>query len=252
MNTDLESLLQRADIWRASQQRARGHGLPTGFTALDTCLHDSGWPTATLTELLVDTAGIGEWQLLLPTLAHHTGAGEYCALVAPPHLPYAPALLAAGIDPRLLLVVEPGDSRELLWCTAQLLRCGAFAAIVAWPGRLALRAAELRRLQLAAACSGSLAFLYRDRRFRHTPSIAGLRVEITATTGGLRLLIPKQRGGWGGQQVDLARPEPWLDRRRPALQIAPACITTDKPAQHLPVLADRALPTGDFGAGAGA
>lgn len=252
MSTDLQSLLQRPDIWRASQHRPPGHGVPTGFTALDACLHDGGWPAATLTELLVDTAGIGEWQLLLPTLARRTDAGEHCALIAPPYLPYAPALLAAGIDPGRLLVIEPADSRELVWCTGQLLRCGAFAAVVAWPGRLALRTAELRRLQLAAAGGNSLAFLYRDRRYSRTPSVAGLRIEITPAVPGLQLLIHKQRGGWGGQQVELVRPEPWLDRYRPSLQIAPAGASTGRPSPNLPTIADRAAAASSFGAGTGA
>lgn len=251
MSTDLQSLLQRPDIWRASQHRPPAHSVPTGFTALDTCLHDGGWPAATLTELLADTAGIGEWQLLLPTLARHTGVGEYCALVAPPYLPYAPALLAAGIDPGQLLVVEPADPGELLWSTGQLLRSGAFAAVVAWPGRLTLRTAELRRLQLAAAGGNSLAFLYRHRRYSRTASVAGLRIEITPAATGPRLLIHKQRGGWSGQRVDLTRPGPLLNRYRSPLQITPVCALPVRPSPHLPALSSQAADIGAFDAGKG-
>lgn len=251
MNTDLDTLLQRSDIWRASQQRPPGHSVATGFAALDACLHDGGWPAATLTELLVTTPAIGEWQLLLPTLARSTTAGEYCALVAPPYLPYAPALLAAGIDPGQLLVVEPADPGELLWCACQLLQSGAFAAVVAWPGRLPMRRAELRRLQLAAAAGDSLAFLYRDHRYSRDASIAGLRIEVTPTPAGLQLLIHKQRGGWSGQRVELIRPEPWLDRYRPSLQLSPAAIAPPRTEARLSPLPRRPVEAG-IGVGTGA
>ena len=53
-----------------------------------------GWPTGARTEILSGRAGIGELQLVLPALAALSWAGKRVVWLAPPHLPYAPALAA--------------------------------------------------------------------------------------------------------------------------------------------------------------
>ena len=69
--------------------------------------------------------------LLLPALAGLSAAGGWLALVAPPWLPHAPAWSAAGLALERLVIVEAG--RETAWCVEQLLSCGGFAAVLAWP-----------------------------------------------------------------------------------------------------------------------
>ena len=86
--------------------------MPTGFDALDRELPGGGWPAGALTELLVRRAGIGELQLVLPALAALSWAGKRIVWLAPPHLPYAPALAADGVDLAQLVVVRaPGPAR---------------------------------------------------------------------------------------------------------------------------------------------
>ena len=106
MNDALAELLRHPALWRGGDAGAP-ETVPTGFRALDARLPGGGWPLATLIELLVPAAGVGEIRLLLPALRRLTTAvGEeprWVAWLAPPHLPYAPALADAGLDPARML-----------------------------------------------------------------------------------------------------------------------------------------------------
>ena len=68
-----------------------------------------------LTELIARRTGIGELQLVLPALAALSWAGKRIVWLAPPHLPYAPALAGEGIDLARLLVVRAPGRRDALW-----------------------------------------------------------------------------------------------------------------------------------------
>src|SRR6266566_3394303 len=100
----LEEILQRHPVWRGGALARTIAALPTGFVPLDAELPGGGWPRQGLTELLADEAGIGELGLILPALAALTSAGKRVVWVAPPHVPYAPALTACGVDLVHLLV----------------------------------------------------------------------------------------------------------------------------------------------------
>ncbi len=93
------------------------------FRHLDARLPGGGWPLSTLIELLVPAAGVGEIRLLLPalrTLATATpGEPRWIAWLAPPHLPYAPALADAGLDPARMLVIRPRAGLDWLWAMEQ-------------------------------------------------------------------------------------------------------------------------------------
>src|SRR6185295_2080058 len=104
-----------------------------------------------------DPAGIGELALLLPALAGLTRAARRVLMVAPPHIPYAPACMAAGVDLAHLLWVSPADRRGRLWAAEQGLRSGGCGALVAWLAKP--RYAELQRLAVAAEASHAAAYL---------------------------------------------------------------------------------------------
>src|SRR5260221_7110499 len=92
------ALLDRPGIWRGdSLSRAGTPAIPCGFPGLDAELPGGGWPAGALTEILPAHEGIGELRLLGPALAGLSQLGLRLAWIAPPHLPYAPALAAAGI-----------------------------------------------------------------------------------------------------------------------------------------------------------
>ena len=113
----------------------------------------ASWPTAALTEILPQHEGIGELRILGHALAKLAAEGRWLAWIAPPYLPYAPALQAAGIDLSRLLVIRTRSPRETLWAFEQTLRSQTCGAVLAWPEKIAY--AELRRLQLAAEGSNN-------------------------------------------------------------------------------------------------
>jgi protein ImuA len=193
------ALLGRPDIWRGdSLNRAGGSCsvVPSGFPELDAGLPGGGWPTGALTEILPAHEGIGELRLLGPALASRRGLR--LAWIAPPHLPYAPALAAAGIDIARLVIVRTLSRRDTLWAVEQALASNACGAVLAWIQ--GAKYAELRRLQLAAEGGRAPAFLFRPPEAAGEFSPAALRIALGTANGGLAVSVFKRRG------VSLARP----------------------------------------------
>ncbi|MGQ0657177.1 MAG: hypothetical protein ACT4NU_03640 [Chromatiales bacterium] len=105
----LDVLFQRADIWRGGQTPSViRSGVPTGFAALDVLLPGGGWPRGALTEIVV-AEGHGALSLLMPALARLREDDRWIAFVAPPYLPYPPALAARGINLARVLCVSLGN-----------------------------------------------------------------------------------------------------------------------------------------------
>jgi hypothetical protein len=209
-------LATRADLWRGrATPRAAPAGLPTGFSALDAALCGQGWPRAGLSEVLTDHQGAG-LALLLPLLALLSRGSRWLLWVDPPHLPFAPALAARGLDLRRILIVRAGA--DAAWAAEQGLRSGTCAAVLAWTGPAARPAddraqartpcrtacwtpAALRRLQLAAADTETPMLLLRPPAAAGETSPAALRLKVSARADGLDVVLLKQRGGRPGQRV---------------------------------------------------
>jgi hypothetical protein len=188
----LDDILQRQPVWRGAGLAQCPPGVPTGFGALDAGLPGGGWPRGELTELIGDAAGIGELQLLLPAMAQLSAAGKRIVCLAPPHVPYPPALAAAGVDVAQLVVVQPRERREALWAAEQVLRAAASQALLAWLPRL--RYAELQRLAVAAQAGGGLALLFRPAAAARESSPASLRLALEPGAGELVVRLVKRRG----------------------------------------------------------
>jgi hypothetical protein len=189
----LAALLAHSAIWRGKElSRVASASVPTGFAALDAELPGGGWPTAALTEILPAHTGIGELRILGSALAALSAQKRALVWIAPPHLPYAPALAAAGIDLARLIIVTTRGPRETLWATEQALRSHACGALLAWPG--SIKYAELRRLQLAAEGSPVLAVLFRPPQAAAETSCAALRLALQTWRGELAVRILKRRG----------------------------------------------------------
>ncbi|HKO89301.1 MAG TPA: translesion DNA synthesis-associated protein ImuA [Burkholderiales bacterium] len=187
------SLLQNAGLRRATElAQVHTASISSGYSSLDAQLPGGGWPSGGLTEILFAHQGIGELRLLGPALASLSRRKRRLAWIAPPYLPYGPALSAAGIDPAMLLIVRCTTSTEILWAAEQCLKSAACGAILLWPQQL--RYTELRRLQLAAADTTALTFLFRSTRMMQEASPAALRLSLGAASGGLFLRILKRRG----------------------------------------------------------
>lgn len=186
-------------VWRGRGGGSAWRTLPSGHARLDALLPGGGWPAAMLTEIAVERWGCGELALVLPLLAHlcrEGGEGGRCgwlAWIAPPFLPHAAALAAAGVDLKRLLVVRGQDDGEALWATEQALRSGACGVVLAWAERASPR--QLRRLQLAAEHGETPAFLFRSPGALATPSPAALRLKLACEAEGIRLHLLKHRAG---------------------------------------------------------
>lgn len=186
----IDSLLRERRVWRGQPTALPPSPQPTGIDALDATLPTGGWPEASLVEILLPADGVGELQLVLPTLARLTCQQQRVVVVAPPYRPYAPAWQAAGVDLRWLTIVETSRDHSA-WTLEQCLRSGACAAVLGW-----LHAADdrtLRRLQVAAGTGQALGFVFRDRVALGNASPAALRIEIE--TAPPRLRVHKCRGG---------------------------------------------------------
>src|SRR5690242_16793050 len=156
MKPALAALLNHPLVWRGDQLGRADDAVCSGFPELDRELPGGGWPKKALIELLHDVQGIGELRLVLPALGRLARAGETIVLVAPPQVPYAPALAACGIEPARLLVVVATESHDCWWAAEQVVRSGSVGALLFWPGSPSDR--RLRRLQLAAQDGDTLVF----------------------------------------------------------------------------------------------
>ena len=195
--TSLADILQRQAVWRGGAATAAGvPAAPTGFAALDAELPGGGWPAGGLVEVLCRSEGIGELQIVLPALAALTTAGHRIAWLAPPYLPYAPALRAAGVRLDCLTVVRAPGRRDALWAAEQALRAGAFHALLLWLPRASY--SELRRLSVAAQAGPGFALAFRppEAGCESSPAVLRLALELAPglDAGGLAVRILKRRG----------------------------------------------------------
>jgi protein ImuA len=197
--------------WHARIWRGRGNiataaraVIPTGFRELDRALPGGGWPLGAITEIFVAGYGIGELELLMPALAALTKEEpakpkKWVAWIAPPFVPYAPALQQHGVNIDRLLMIHPtSGGKSRLWAIEQAVRSGSSAGVFAW-----VTAADdviLRRLQLAAEDQGCWLLLFRPANARLERSPAALRIVVSQVQAhaATRVEIVKCRGGRPG------------------------------------------------------
>jgi len=223
------ALLARPDIRRGGElARAASASVSTGFPQLDAALPGGGWPTGSLAELLPSHEGIGELRILGPALAALARAGKRLAWIAPPYLPYAPALAAAGIDLAQVLIIKTRTARDALWAAEQALHSAACGAVLVWPTEA--KYAALRRLQLAAERGHAMTMLFRPPHAAKEPSPAVLRLGLHTAAGGLAVQIFKRRGAVCERPMLVTLNQPHaVDRAPPA---EPAARGADARACH--------------------
>ncbi len=201
--SSLADILADARVWKLKDASAGPSPRPvwsTGRSALDARLPGGGWPAASLVEVLLGAAGLGEIQLFLPALVQcqrrTDGEAPWLVWIAPPHEPFAPALAQQGIELARLLVVRPASAAEALWAAEQTLSSGVCAAVLLW-----LKGTDdrwLRRLKLAAQAGGALGVLFRPEQHRFESSPAALRLLLTAGDEEPHLELLKVQGGRPG------------------------------------------------------
>jgi len=190
-------ILNHPAVWRGNDfAQVATPSIATGFAEMDVLLPGAGWPTGVLTEIHVERTGIGELQLMMPAAARITQAGRWLTLIAPPYLPYAPALAARGIKLSRLMLIRPKTLAQQLWACEQALQTKTCGAVMLWLDHTRERATDnaLRRLQLAAEHREVLAVLFRSSRA--TPCTqAALRLHASRENGQTVVRILKRRGG---------------------------------------------------------
>jgi protein ImuA len=235
---------ERPALWLADRlaEAAATAAVPsTGFAALDAELPGGGWPAAGLTELLLAAPGSGELRLLAPLLAQGLGPAGSLLCIAPPFMPYAPALHALGWPLARLVLVAPGSLADAAWAAEQGLRSGACAAVLWWPQEERVPAAALanalRRLHLAAQESRCPLFALRPALARAQSSPAPLRLALEPVAQRqLAVTVFKRRGPAMATPLLLALPVAGLPTRRalrqvPALPASPAAaLALSEPA----------------------
>ncbi len=202
VNMSLEQLLaSNRHIWRGRSAIApRNTALDTGFDDLNALLPERGWPADSLVESIVPHWGIGELQLFLPVMVNSTAQGRWLAWIAPPHIPYAPALVGSGIRLDRLLLLQPPRQEDIPWAMEKLLRQPRCAMVLAWPERL--KPVVVRRLQLAAEAGKTLGVLFYSKDNGSSP--AALRLRLSPAQRGINLDILKSRASFGRQSVTLS------------------------------------------------
>ena len=202
----LESILARPDIWCGEALAVALPGIASGFPELDAQLPGNGWPRGALTEILLQREGIGEISLFVPALRELSRCRRWIAFVAPPYVPYAPALAREGIDLAYLLVIRAQSGPDKLWAVEQALRSGSCGAVLFWLSSGDER--SLRRLQLAAEEGDALGVFFNRADALTRSSPAALRLHLAPDQGCLQARILKRRGGGAAAPLSLALSAP--------------------------------------------
>ena len=213
----LKKLLRRPDIWRGEsmykspEHFARKQCLKTGFTALDNALVQQGWPLGGLIEVSQGDLGAGEWQLLAPALRDLKQIPGYLVLINPSEIPYAPGLSALGLNLKEIMIITPKNRNDAVAAFVEALRNSACKALLFWENQIRLKPQEMRRLQLAAAKSQTLCFLFRHTNALRHNSPALLRLHIQMDAQQIHVQLLKQRGRFKYKETYLDVPEAWQE-----------------------------------------
>ena len=165
-----------------------------------------GWPKGALAEILHELEGIGELRIVMPALARLSREQRWILWVAPPYVPYGPALWRHGVVLSRLLLINAVSSTQCWWAAEQALRSGACSMVMLWSSTVDER--RLRRLQLAAETGGAWALLFRGARAANQPSPAALRLRVTSSAQGLVVQVLKCRGRFvGTTELAIALPD---------------------------------------------
>lgn len=202
--SSINQLLKNPSVWQASHVERSRPVAKTGFSELDALLHDGGWPQGALTELLLETHGVGELRLLAPLLKRLSQESGYLVLVDPPFTPYGPALKQMGVDISKLFIVHTQSVNRKIWAAYQALISRSCATVLVWIQGKSPYKNEIRKLSLGAREGQCWGIVFRQADAEQHPSPARLRIVLLPEKqGSCRLNILKQAGGWSGQTLTL-------------------------------------------------
>jgi len=181
-------------VWRGSELGdAVSRTVSSGFAELDRELPGGGWPTRSLTELLMPQAALCEWRLLGRALPSLIASGGRIYLIAPPKQPHAGGLEQLGLYADQVVWIHASTPVDRLWVTEQIVKSDPAGAVLSWLPQA--RPEQIRRLQIHAPSCDTPVFLFRPMGALHDTSPAPLRVSVVLDKGWqLEVRIPKRRG----------------------------------------------------------
>ena len=203
--TSLPNLVAHPQLWRANQVSHPLKVLSSGHLVLDDALPGNGWQMGAVSEIITDTAGCGELSLLLPVLARLSQKNHWIVMIDPPWIPNPSALHGRGLALEKLLLVRTKNRSESLWACEQVARGMSGGAMLAWPQNISF--SEIRRLQLAAANTQKMVFLFQGQKAAKASSPATLRLQLTPDDGDLQVRVLKCRGRRPASAVRIRRPQ---------------------------------------------
>lgn len=206
-------------VWRGTDLGgAEFRTVSSGFTALDAQLPGGGWPTHSLTELLMPQAALCEWRLLGPALQPLLAEGGRLYLIAPPKQPFAAGLAQLGVTPNQVMWIAATTPVDRLWATEQIVKSDPAGAVLSWLPQA--RPEQVRRLQVHATVCDAPVFLFRPVATLRDSSPAPLRISVTTGKGWeLEVRIPKRKGSSFDDVLHLAAmPSNLVDALPPRLR----------------------------------
>lgn len=215
-------------VWRASTKQPSSQArsqktLSTGHPPLDKLIQ--GWRLGITTEIGIDQTGIGELRLLIPAikaLQTRPRGPKQVLWIAPPLIPFAPALNKAGVDLSHLHIIQAKNIKDTLWACEQALASGGCAATICWTHNHPLKNREIRRLQLAAEQHNSWHILFRSHHFLQQSSVSNLRLQLsTNKRSQLNIKVVKQPNSWGGQTCTISLPPRYENWQRLPVDLLP-------------------------------
>ncbi|MDN5751898.1 MAG: translesion DNA synthesis-associated protein ImuA [Nitrosospira sp.] len=205
IEAQFKSRIWRGDAFGSSPDEV----VSSGFDKLDKALPGGGWPTRSLTELLLPAEGLGEIRLLSESLRQIIRRGGNILLVSPPYIPYMHAWENLYMDSRRILIAGVYKPAERLWVLEQGIKSAAFGAVVGWLPEVSQQ--TTRRLQIIARAAAGLIFLFRPVSAQFEPSAAPLRILLgSARRHVLSVRILKRRGTPVASPIHISLP--WTGR----------------------------------------
>ena len=200
-------LSENANLWRGGELAGNSKdSISTAYEKLDAILPNKGWPQHGLIELISKNWGMGEISLFIPLMKWFTQQKYWLAWISPPHIPYAPALVNAGVDINYMIIVDSNTSkRDAIWSMEKSLQSNACGLVFSWLDKPSN--AATRRLQLAAESGKTLGVL-----FNQSPSpqsFASLRLQVQSKQNNpseFHISVLKARGTLNCHAVTLNLP----------------------------------------------
>ena len=177
--------LLRALAARSPQSPRCDDGFCTGLRAFDELAPAGTFRRGAAHELLSEPRQPAPQSVALCLALAACRRKDTCGTVVwsdPTRAVYPPALAAAGLDLRQLILIRPASSADELWALAECLRCPGVGATIAHVGRLTR--VEARRLQLAAGRGGGVGLFLRSADPRLTAHYAAATRWLTRPVPG--------------------------------------------------------------------